>query len=181
MFYIIVGICILVVIVVLWMIDKFAGSSEMMGGFKNSGFRKLMVGLSVAAVLSLAYGIYAKVTYQPPFMDISVNGDSYTVFGDIGEVGYYADGLVKQGEKTNIRLVAWEDLNLGDKTKIMISYPSGKEVSWKPDISMIKGVSINEIKQIYELSPYTFEESGDVTLTIRDKSLSFTIEVKEGK
>lgn len=179
MFYIVIGICIIAVIIVLGCIDKFAGASEVMSGFKNSAFKKLMVGLFIAAVLSLGYGIYAKVTYQPPFLDISVNGGSYTVFGEIGEVGYYADGLVTKGEETSIRLVAWGNLSLDEETEITISYPSGKEVSWNPSFSLVEGVSIDEISEIYKLSPYTFEESGNVDLTISGKSLSFTIDVKE--
>ncbi|WP_430789630.1 hypothetical protein VBD025_04340 [Virgibacillus flavescens] len=170
---------IILVIAVLWLGDKFAGASDMMANFSTSTYKKLMIGLSIAAVLSMGYGIYAKITYQPPFMDISVNGGSYTVFGDIGEVGYYADGLVTEGKETNLKLVSWEKVNMNKETEILIRYPSGKEVSWNPDVSGIEGVAIDEINKIYKLSPYTFEESGNVQLTIRDKDLSFTIDVKE--
>ncbi|WP_404450700.1 hypothetical protein LG329_10050 [Virgibacillus necropolis] len=188
MFYIVVGICIAFVLIVLLLIDKFAGASEMMGNFKNSAFKKLIIGLSIAAVLSLSYGVYAKITYQPPFLDISVDGSSYTVFGEIGEIGYYANGLVTKDQATAINLVSWEDLNLDDDVEILVNYPSGKEVRWKANIVQQDSSSVNrlkdvhDIKKLYKLSPYTFIEAGDVTLTINDngnKLLDFSIEVEE--
>ncbi|ASN03830.1 hypothetical protein [Virgibacillus necropolis] len=179
MFYIIVGICIVVVIITLFLIDKYAAFSEMMGSFSNSGFKKLMVGLSIAAVLSISYGIYAKITYQPPFLDVSINGSSYTIFGDIGDIGYYSDGLVTVNQQVEVNLVSWEELNLADEVDMLVTYPSGKKVSWTSSVTSVEDASINEVKAIYKLSPYTFEEAGNVTITIKDKSTRFTIDVKE--
>lgn len=160
----------------------------MMGAFKNGAFKKLIMGLSIAAVLSLSYGIYAKVTYQPPFLDISVNGTSYTIFGDIGEIGYYSDGLVTKGEETKINLVTWNELNLDGEVEIFINYPSGKEASWTADVSAARSQSAegledeDGIKEIYQFSSYTFKDAGDVTLTIKDngnKLADFSVEVKK--
>ncbi|WP_164668346.1 hypothetical protein [Virgibacillus doumboii] len=178
--YIAIGIGIAVVTVLLLVIDKFAPFSEFMGGFKKGTFPKFIIGLSTAAVLCIGYGIYYELTYQPPYLDIQVDGSNHTVFGDIGEIGYYADGLVTKGEENTVYLVSWANLNLSGNTSITIEYPSAKEETWTPTVSPVDGISKNlkdeyGIKEIYQLEPYTFEESGVIELTINDEE--FSIEV----
>ncbi|WLD93863.1 hypothetical protein [Alkalihalobacillus sp. AL-G] len=156
-----------------------------MGSFQIGTYGKLIKGLSIAAVLAVSYGIYFEVTYQPPFLDIQVKGTEYTVFGEIGEIGYYADSLVREDKKIKIRLVTWEKINITDdgKITITINYPSGKEETWVSKVIPLENESLNhlkdefEIKGIYELESFTFEESGDTDLTI-DGDKEFEIEVK---
>lgn len=180
--YIVIGISLIVLIILLVVIDKFATFSEFMSSFKKGTFPKLIIGLSIAAVLSISYGIYHEITYQPPYLDIQVNGSNHTVFGDIGEIGYYADSLVTQDQETKIHLVSWSNLNLKNDSRITVEYPSGKEEIWNPSVTLVEGTSQNlkdeyEIEEIYELEPYSFSESGEVSLTI-EGGKEFSIDVK---
>ncbi len=183
--YIILGIGIIAVVIVLFSIAKFAAFSEFMSGFKKGTFEKLMIGLSVAGVVSLAYGIYYEVTYQPPYLDIQVNGNEHTVFGEIGDVGYYGDGLVTKDKEANLHLVTWEDWNLEGNTVVELTYPSGATETWEANITELNDQVINglaeahDVQSIYELSPYTFTESGNVEVRIQEAEASFIIEVKE--
>ncbi|MBP1948548.1 hypothetical protein J2Z82_001484 [Virgibacillus litoralis] len=153
-----------------------------MSSFKKGTFPKLITGLSIAAVLSISYGIYHEITYQPSYLDIQVNGSNHTVFGDIGEIGYYADSLVTEDQESKIHLVSWSNLNLKNDSRITVEYPSGKEEIWSPSVSLVEGSSQSlkdeyEIEEIYELEPYSFSESGVVSVTIGDDQ-EFSIDVK---
>ena len=57
---------------------------------------------------------------------------------------------------------------------ILIEYPSGKQETWKPNIVSIPVNKLQEkhdIKDIYQLSPYSFKESGEITLTIKENNV----------
>lgn len=183
--YIVLGISVIVVILVLLLIDKFAPFSEFISSFKKGTFGKLILGLSITAVLSISYGIYNNVTYQPPYLDIQVEGETYTVFGDIGNIGYYIDRLVTVDEQAKMNLVTWGKLNLEDNSTIKIEYPSGKVERWQPKVILVENNTIRNlndrygIERIYELEPYTFTEAGDVMLHIGEKKLSIDVRNKE--
>ncbi|KIL53072.1 hypothetical protein [Jeotgalibacillus campisalis] len=185
--YIFLGLLLVGMITTLAAAAKFAPYSEMMNSFEPGGLKKLLLGLSAAAIAFLSYGIYFEVTYQPPFLDIMVEGKSYTVFGDIGNKGYYANELIRKNEETEVHLVSWESMQLA-QSEVLIAYPSGKEVVWEPAFKEIKSDSYaaakrnRGIKEIYRSSPYLFEETGKVKLHIegsKRKKNTFTIEVRE--
>ena len=55
--------------------------------------------------------------------------------------------------------------------KILVNYPSGKQETWKPNITLIPANKLKEqhnIKELYQLSSYSFKESGNITLTITE-------------
>ncbi|UFT99639.1 hypothetical protein KO561_01290 [Radiobacillus kanasensis] len=108
-------------------------------------------------------------TYQPPFLDIQVQGKEYTVFGDIGEAGYYAPQLIKNKEETSFHLVFWNDINLGEDVELRVDYPSEKS-------TVIEGVTLAQeakdlvkehgIQFIYQVDSFVFEEEGMVDVTV---------------
>lgn len=169
--YIVLGIISLVLMLVLLFADKFATYSEFMSSFKNSTYKKLIIFLSVATVSFISYGTYYEITYQPPFLDIQVEGESYTVFGDIGEIGYYAETLIYKDQETEMHLVSWEELKL-ENAEVIVKYPSGTEDRWEAELTPIDQSSISTLKEnyqiqdIYKVSPYTFKEKGDVQLSL---------------
>lgn len=185
--YIVIGCSLILFILVFLAAAKFTPDSEMMNSFEVGGFKKLIIGLSAAAVLSISYGIYQQVTYQPPFIDIKVDTKNYTIFGDIGEAGYFTEGIVKKGKETKLYLVSWSDL-LSTDSDIVFTYPSGKKETWQPRLSIPDHPSIERVKnnhqinEIYQASPYTFKEAGDVKVSVQGKdhsSSSFMINVKQ--
>lgn len=186
--YIFLGIVLLLIVLILLFADKFAKYSDMMSSFKIGTYKKLVISLSTLSMLFIAYGIYYEVTYQPPFLDIQVENNDYTVFGEIGEVGYFSNALIKKGKEADLHLVLWDDLNLNLNTEILIQYPSGHEVVWKAETTLI-GPPFKEplkekygIREIYQLSPYTFIENGKVKISIfkdEKETENLVIEVKE--
>lgn len=55
--------------------------------------------------------------------------------------------------------------------EIIVNYPSGKQETWKPNITLIPANKLKEkhgIKELYQLSSYSFKESGNITLTITE-------------
>ncbi len=55
--------------------------------------------------------------------------------------------------------------------EIIVSYPSGKQETWKPNITLLPVHKLKEkhgIKELYQLSSYSFKESGNITLTITE-------------
>lgn len=184
--YIVLGIVSLVLMLVLIFADKFTTYSAMMSSFKEGTYKKLIISLNVATVAFISYGIYYEITYQPPFLDIQVEGERHTVFGDIGEFGYYTDTLIYKNEETEMHLVSWEELDL-ENAEIIVQYPSGTEDIWETELSPLEETSISSLKEnyqiqdIYKVSPYTFKEKGNVELRIigGEKELeNLKIEVK---
>ncbi|MCT2536941.1 hypothetical protein NC661_16250 [Aquibacillus koreensis] len=184
--YIVIGIVFASILFILLLVDKFAPYSEIMSSFSKKSFKYTVTGLTLATVASLGYGIYFQLTYQLPFLDVKINGKDYTVFGDIGEMGYYADHLVMEDENVTVHLVSWEGLDQDNNNEIpfVIHYPSGKKVEWTSTVSKVEATNINQlqeafgINEIYQLEPYTFKESGDVKISVESGS-DFVIEVKE--
>ncbi len=44
----------------------------MMTSFKGNSFKTFSIGILIAAILSLSYGTYHAVTYQPSYLDIKL-------------------------------------------------------------------------------------------------------------
>lgn len=154
---------------------KFAPYSALMSSFNKGSFRNLIIGLSVISIASFSYGIYHYLTYQPSFLDIQVEGKDYTIFGDIGEFGYFADRLPKKGEEIELYFVSWENLT-PFRTKLIVDYPSGVKENWNPSLSIMEGASIealkekHDIEQLFQASAYTFKEAGKVTIFVVDQN-----------
>ncbi|WP_035430713.1 hypothetical protein [Bacillus sp. UNC322MFChir4.1] len=171
--YILIGIGILIVVLVFLLAEKIAANSAMMVSFQGKQLKKFLLGITAIGVLCTAYGIYHKMTYKLPFIDITVNNEEYTVFGNIGELGYYSDELIKKGKETHMYITLWEDIRLVD-AQMVITYPSGKVEVWEPQMSLLMDTTkqdVNKkfkIKEIYEMSPYTFKESGNVKVTLKN-------------
>ncbi|PEZ00666.1 hypothetical protein CN326_22485 [Bacillus sp. AFS018417] len=187
--YIFIGIGILIVILVFLLAEKFAPNSVMMVSFQGKQLKKFLIGLTIISTFCIAYGIYHKMTYKLPYIDITIDNEKYTVFGNIGELGYYSDALIKKGQETQMYIILWEDIHPAD-VRIFITYPSGKEEVWEPKMSLLTARSIQDlnqkfkIKEIYELSPYTFKESGNVKITLKNGANvigSMPVKVKESK
>lgn len=154
----------------------------MMTNFKGNSFKTFSIGILIAATLSISYGIYHAVTYQPSYLDIKLQNQNYTVFGNVGEFGYFSEELLKKDAEIELYFVSWEAMHLKNP-EIIIDYPSGKRETWKPNITLIPTNKLKEkhsIKELYRLSPYSFKESGKITLTINEnkethKSVSINV------
>ncbi|WP_079479875.1 hypothetical protein [Halobacillus salinus] len=186
MVYIVLGSVCIIVLIVLVAADKLATFSAMMSSFTSRTYKRLMVILSIAAVAFLSYGIYYELTYQPPFLDISVDGEPYTVFGDIGELGYYSETLVYEGEQMDMNFVSWEKADLS-RAELIIEYPSGEEQTQQMKGTAIELSTItvtgdvDPIQSVYRMEPISFSEEGVVTVTILDRDEEvgdFQLEVK---
>ena len=118
MSYIVIGFILIALIVILLLLDKFAPYSAIMSDFTDKSFKRLLIGLSTASVLAFGYGIYYEITYQPPFLDIYTSEGQYTVFGEIGEMGYYADRLAREDREIELHVVSWEELNIPQVSRI---------------------------------------------------------------
>lgn len=185
--YILIGIGILIVVLVFLLAERITPNSVMMVSFQGKQLKKFFLGLTAIGVLCTAYGMYHKMTYKLPFIDITVNNEEYTVFGNIGELGYYSDELIKKGKETHMYMTLWEDTRLAD-AQMVITYPSGKVEVWEPQMSLLTATTKQDVKKkfkikgIYELSPYTFKESGNVKVTLKnggDTIRSMLVKVQE--
>lgn len=171
--YILIGIGILIVVLIFLLAEKITPNSAMTVSFQGKQFKKFLLGLTAIGVLCTAYGIYHKMTYKLPYMDIAVSNDKYTVFGNIGELGYYSDELIKKGKETHMYITLWEEIRQTD-ARMIIAYPSGKMEVWEPQMSLLTDTmkqNVNKqfkIKEIYEMSSYTFKESGNVKVTLKN-------------
>ena len=146
----------------------------MMTSFKGNSFKTFSIGILIAATLSLSYGIYHTATYQPNYLDIKLQNQHYTIFGNVGQFGYFSEELLKKDAEVQLNLVSWEALQLKDP-EILVEYPSGKQETWKPNVVLIPINKLEEkhnIKELYQLSPYAFKESGKISLTIREKNVA---------
>ncbi|MEB8933088.1 hypothetical protein P4H03_30270, partial [Bacillus cereus] len=85
--------------------------------------------------------------------------------------------------EVQLYFVSWKTIQLKNPV-ILIEYPSGKQETWKPNIVSIPVNKLQEkhdIKDIYQLSPYSFKESGEITLTIKEnnvKNNTISIQIK---
>ncbi|MDM5193685.1 hypothetical protein QUF93_14155 [Bacillus hominis] len=169
--YIFIGLSLLLIFLIFLFAKKFTPNSFMMTNFKGNSFKTFSIGILIAATLSLSYGIYHAATYQPRYLDIKLQNQNYTVFGNVGEFGYFSEKLLKKDAEVELYFVSWEVMQL-ENPEILIEYPSGKQETWKPNIILIPTNKLKEkhnIKEIYQLSPYSFKESGKITLTIKEK------------
>ncbi|KFM98745.1 hypothetical protein D0U04_07680 [Bacillus clarus] len=181
--YIFIGSSLLLILLIFLFAKKFAPNSFMMTSFKGNGFKKFVIGILIASAFSLSYGIYHATTYQPSFLDITLQNKQYTIFGNIGKYGYFSEELIKKNKKTELYVVSWKQLNLKEP-QILIDYPSGEQDTWKPNISLLSTNKLKKkqnIKEIYRFSPFEFKETGKVTLTIKENDSErgkVSIEVK---
>lgn len=185
--YIVIGSGLLIVVLVFLLAEKITPNSAMMVSFQGKQLKKFLLGLTAIGALCTAYGVYQKMTYKLPFVDITVNNEKYTVFGNIGELGYYSDELIKKEKETHMYITLWEDIRLAD-ARMVITYPSGKVEVWEPQMSLHTDTTkqdVNKkfkIKEIYDMSPYTFKESGMVKVTLKngvDTIGSMSVKVQE--
>ena len=70
----------------------------MMTSFKGNSFKTFSISILIAAS-SLSYGIYHAATYQPKHLDITLQNQNFTVFGNVGELGYFSEELLKKIQK----------------------------------------------------------------------------------
>ncbi|KAA0760321.1 hypothetical protein [Bacillus sp. SH5-2] len=181
--YIFIGLSLLLILLIFLFAKKFTPNSFMMTSFKGNSFKIFSISILVAATLSLSYGIYHAATYQPNYLDIKLQNQNYTVFGKVGEFGYFSSELPKKDAEVELYFTSWETLQFKNP-EILIDYPSGKQEIWKPNIVSISTNNLKEkhrIKEIYHLSPYSFKESGKIKLTIKENntvSNKVTIQVK---
>ncbi|MGU3369396.1 hypothetical protein [Bacillus mycoides] len=168
--YIFIGLSLLLILLIFLFAKKFTPNSFMMTSFKGNSFKTFSVGILIAATLSLSYGMYHAATYQPRYLDIKLQNQNFTVFGNVGEFGYFSEELLKKDAEVELYFVSWETIQLNNP-EIIVDYPSGKQETWKPNITLIPTNKLKEkhsIKELYRLSPYSFEESGKITLTIKE-------------
>ncbi len=171
MIFIVFGIAVLTLILILAFANKFTPNSEMMNSFKKAMFKKIIISLSVISAAFFSYGIYDELTEEPPSLAIQVAGENPTVYGDIGEFGYYSNTKIKKDAETEIYFVSWKELDL-EHTQVVVRYPSGKEEMWETELSPVEHAaeaSLEEKHQIlgiYKASPYSFEEKGLVQVRI---------------
>ncbi|MGE7888412.1 hypothetical protein ACQKN7_13720 [Bacillus cereus] len=177
--YIFIGLSLLLILLIFLFAKKFTPNSFMITSFKGNSFKTFSIGILIVSILSLSYGTYHAVTYQPSYLDIKLKNQNYTVFGNVGEFGYFSKELLKKDTEVQLYLVSWKSMQLKNP-EILIEYPSGKQETWKPNIILIPINTLQEkhnIKDIYQLSPYSFKESGEITLTIKENS-KISIQVK---
>ncbi|WP_430476831.1 hypothetical protein [Bacillus cereus] len=172
--YIFIGLALLIILLIFLFARKFTPNSFMMTSFKGNSFKTFSVGILIAATLFLSYGIYHAATYQPRYLDIKLQNQNFTVFGNVGEFGYFSEELLKKDAEVELYFASWETIQLNNP-KIIIDYPSGKQETWKPNITIIPINKLQEehnIKELYQLSPYSFKESGKITLTFKENKAS---------
>lgn len=174
-----VGIALIVIIIFLLLAQKFAIYSELMNGFKSGAFKKILIILSIISVLSLSFGIYLKETEKQTFMIIKVNGVEHVIFGDIGNIGYYTKDIITKNKEITLYLATWNQLDSKQEHTITVKYPSGKTEIWETKWTKIENKSKSEVKEIYQLEPYTFKESGRIKLELeKNKEISIKVNNK---
>ena len=123
-------------------LQKFAPNSFMMTSFKGNSFKTFSINILIAATLSLSYGIYHAATYQPKHLDITLQNQNFTVFGNVGELGYFSEELLKDKE-VKLHFASWEPMQL-NTPEIIVNYPSGKQETWKPNITLLPTNKLKE-------------------------------------
>lgn len=170
--YIFIGLSLLLILLIFLFAKKVASNSFMMTSFKGNSFRTVSISILIAATLSLSYGIYHAATYQPKYLDITLQNQNFTVFGNVGELGYFSDELLKKDREVELHFASWEPMQLNNPV-IIVKYPSGKQETWKPNITLLPANKLKEkhgIKELYQFSSYSFKESGNITLTITENN-----------
>lgn len=168
--YIFIGLSLFLILLIFLFAKNFTPNSFMMTSFKGNSFKTFLISILIAATLSLSYGIYHAATYQPKHLDITLQNQTFTVFGNIGEVGYFSEGLLKKDTEVELHLASWKQMQLNNP-EIIINYPSGKQETWKPNLTLLPANKLKEkhgIKELYQLSSYSFKESGNITLMITE-------------
>ncbi|MFC4560201.1 hypothetical protein ACFO3D_18760 [Virgibacillus kekensis] len=174
-----IGIALLITLIIVIFADKFAPHSAFITSFKPGTFKKLLIGLSLAGSLSLAYGVYYQMTYQPPILIAETETKKHLIMGNIGELGYYADNGIQINQPVTLHLVCWEKLDQSELA-INILYPSGDAQTWKTSLTPVHEnfVKDYDFKGVYKLEPYSFSETGEVKLTIENVG-DLTIDVEK--
>ena len=97
-----------------------------MTSFKGNSFKTFSISILIAATLSLSYGIYHAATYQPKHLDITLQNQNFTVFGNVGELGYFSEELLKKDTEVKLHFASWKPMQLNNP-EIIVNYPSGKQ------------------------------------------------------
>lgn len=172
--YIFIGLAILVVMLLFLFAKKMTPNSEMMVAFEEKNLQKFFVSMGILFILSISYGMYQKATYQLPYVDVKVEGKEYTVFGDIGKLGYFSDQLIKKNQESEVFLVTWNKLDMA-KAKMIVHYPSGKEEVLENNMVLAENKVTAKIEKehnivgIYKLGSYVFTEKGDIVLQVKEE------------
>ncbi|EEK79021.1 hypothetical protein COE58_24560 [Bacillus cereus] len=170
--YIFIGLSLLLILLIFSFAKKVAPNSFMMTSFKGNSFKTFSISILIAATLSLSYGIYHAATYQPNYLDITLQNQNFTVFGNVGELGYFSEELLKKDSEVELHFASWEPMQLNNPV-ITVKYPSGKQETWKPNITLLPTNKLKKkhgIKELYQFSSYSFKESGNITLTITENN-----------
>ncbi|HGH7183186.1 hypothetical protein DXB51_20845 [Bacillus cereus] len=170
--YIFIGLSLLLILLIFLFAKKVAPNSFMMTSFKGNSFKTFSISILIAATLSLSYGIYHAATYQPNYLDITLQNQNFTVFGNVGELGYFSEELLKKDSEAELHFASWEPMQLNNPV-ITVKYPSGKQETWKPNITLLPTNKLKKkhgIKELYQFSSYSFKESGNITLTITENN-----------
>lgn len=165
------GSALLLTAIILVLIDRYYPYVDFMSSFSAKGFKRLVSGLAVAGVLLLSFGVYSYLTYQPPFLKISIDGDSYYVEGEIGKVGYLQKEteLYRVSELSTVKIVLWQKVDESDISIEVAGEGAGhpSELKKIEDSFASKVANKLEANAIYQL-PITFEKEGKRKLTVKE-------------
>lgn len=165
------GSALLLTAIILVLIDRYYPYVDFMSSFSAKGFKRLVSGLAVAGLLLLSFGVYSYMTYQPPFLKISIDGDSYYVEGEMGKVGYIQKEteLYRASEMSNLRIVLWKEVDEGDITIHVADEGAihSSELKRVEDSFASKVVNKLEATALYQL-PITFTNEGEWKVTVKE-------------
>ncbi|MBU5224104.1 hypothetical protein KQH89_16745, partial [Vibrio cholerae] len=85
-------------------------------------------------------------------LDITLQNQNFTVFGNIGELGYFSEELLKKDKEVKLHFASWKPMQLNNP-EIIVNYPSGKQETWKPNITLLPTNKLKEkhgIKELYQ-------------------------------
>ncbi|HDR7795815.1 TPA: hypothetical protein QCY19_004508, partial [Bacillus luti] len=145
--YIFIGLFLLLILLLFLFAKKFTPNSFMMTSFTGNSFKTFSVGILIAAILSLSYGIYHAATYQPDYLDVKLQNQTYTIFGNVNDFGYFSEKLPKKDTEVELYFASWKTLQF-QNPEILIDYPSGKQEIWVPNIELIP---TNKLKEKYNI------------------------------
>ncbi|MFD1738756.1 hypothetical protein ACFSCX_19755 [Bacillus salitolerans] len=187
MAHIITGLILLLTGLLFIFIDRYFPYVELMSGFTEKGFKRIIGSLITIGVLLVSFGVYTYVTYQPPFIEVRAAGEKYLIDGEIGTVGYILNemDIYREHKETSIHLVFWDSIDV-EKVTISLTSPSGTVIESNGKFHLVQNEMSKAVKEqiqfasVYEWSPVTFSQSGKwkVTVTGDGKHMaSWTISV----
>ncbi|MBM6617424.1 hypothetical protein [Bacillus suaedaesalsae] len=168
------GSALLITALLLFLIDRYYPYVDFMSSFSAKGFRRLVGGLVVTGILLLSFGVYSYITYQPPFMKIAIEGNTYFVEGEIDKVAYVQEAteVYKVSEKGAIKVVLWEAVEGSNLTIDLVrkkgTLMTTSEIEKMEDSISSKIVNKLEAKALYQF-PLMVDEAGEWKVTVKEK------------